>query len=599
MFHRPRLFISYRRSDAEASAGRLFAWLAWQFGRERVFLDSASIPFGDDFQRIVRERIADADVVVAVIGAQWLVTANERGRRLDQDDDPVRFELLSALAASKRIVPVLIGGAEAPSAAQLPEALRGLATLNMAPLRDGSFDNDFDALIDELRGRSRGTVRIELDHLRRLLFGATGWALLAPFAAFAFALAAWVGLLDLLNLDTHALRLLLAAAPPPAGEPVLLVTLDAASERRRGRAFDRAHAVDWRRDHARLIERAAHAGARAVAFDLFFERDTDADAALADAARRAMQRVPPMRVVFGAREARAGVPTLVEPLRAAAAWGALCLLPRGGNAVWASPLAVLRPLDAQGQRRRGERLPADTPSLALAASVGERLNGVDLGRRELGFDGAPRAEPLRYSALQRQRLESPLCRTSQPGDELATLLLRIAPPGRWRAPQRSLSYADALEADAAADALFAGRIVLVGQTALANDASNSDVHTVFDGFTPRKVFGVELQADAIAALASGRVPRQPTVDRQVWTSAAAGLAGALASLLLFNQPAWVRRLALLALTLAACALGWWLATQDMLLNLGYDLVALWLAYGVLRALQWLARRDLPLRRPST
>ena len=99
MFRRLRLFVSYRRSDAQASAGRLFTLLQAQFGREQVFLDTASIPFGEDFRAVVRKRIAASDVVLAVIGPQWLAASNERGRRLGQEDDPVRFELVSALAA--------------------------------------------------------------------------------------------------------------------------------------------------------------------------------------------------------------------------------------------------------------------------------------------------------------------------------------------------------------------------------------------------------------------------------------------------------------------------------------------------------------------
>ena len=32
------IFLSYRRDDAQANAGRLFDWLARQFGREQILL---------------------------------------------------------------------------------------------------------------------------------------------------------------------------------------------------------------------------------------------------------------------------------------------------------------------------------------------------------------------------------------------------------------------------------------------------------------------------------------------------------------------------------------------------------------------------------
>src|SRR6478735_2698458 len=168
----PRLFVSYRRSDSEGSAGRLADALARQFGADRVFLDSARIPFGADFVHVVAEEIARADVVVVVIGPNWVDTRDDRGRRLDHGDDPVRFEVVRALDAKRRILPVLVGGADAPRAGDLPDPLAPLARLNMATVRNVAFADDFDALVDALLGRPRGAVRTEVDHLRRLVIGA-------------------------------------------------------------------------------------------------------------------------------------------------------------------------------------------------------------------------------------------------------------------------------------------------------------------------------------------------------------------------------------------------------------------------------------------
>jgi hypothetical protein len=265
--------------------------------------------------------------------------------------------------------------------------------------------------------------------------------------------------------------------------------------------------------------------------------------------------------------------------------------------VWASPLAMLRPLDAGGEQRRSERLPADTPSLALAATVAAPLRAGDAARRELDFGGPPLDAPVRFSAVQRQSLASPQCRIGAVGDVFASMLLRVAPAGHWRSPQRSVSYADALSPAAVPDATFAGRVVVVGVTALQHGDANRDMHTVRDGLAPRTVYGVELQADAVATLSSGQVPRLPTADRQALTAAAASLVGAVASLLLYPRTRWLRRLALAALTLAWLGLAGWLAAHDVLMNPGYDIAALWLAYGLLRALQTLARRD--LRRAAT
>jgi len=147
MFETSNLFISYRRSDAERTARSLREALAARFGPQRIFFDTSDIPYGEDFQRVVHERIAASDVVLVVIGPDWLRVRNERGRRLDQNDDPVRFELLSALQLDKRIVPLRVDGAAALDADALPPPLRALARLNMPELRLASFDIDFDALV--------------------------------------------------------------------------------------------------------------------------------------------------------------------------------------------------------------------------------------------------------------------------------------------------------------------------------------------------------------------------------------------------------------------------------------------------------------------
>ena len=591
MFQPSRLFISYRRSDAETSARGLCEALRARFGADRVFFDTSDIPYGDDFVRLVRERIAASDVVLVVIGPHWLDARNERGRRLEQADDPVRLELLTALEHAKRIVPVRVEGATAPAASALPSDLRALAVLNMPEIHGASFDIDLNELVRQLLGEPAPDPRL----WARLAGLAQGGPAVTVLIIAALLAANWTGLFDLLNLDTQAQRLLLAAGGPNTGEPVLLVGIDAASERRLGREFAPAHAAEWRRDHARLIDRAARAGAAAVVFDLYFETPTDADLVLADAARRARAAARPMRVVFGVRQLSAGAPALVAPLQQAAPWGSLCLTDRGGGLLWSSPLAVLRPAAGAG----GELVSADTPSLALSAVVGERLLDADLARRQLRFDGPARNPPLRYSSVERQRVDLPECRVTRAGDERPMLLLRVAPAGHWFNASRSVSYAQALDPMQSPDARFAGRIVLVGVTALDRPGAHADVHVVRDGHAQRTVYGVELQADAISTLAGGRVPQRLTADRQLLSTLAACLLGGAVAVGGFQRPAWQRRLALLALALAWLALAVWLARRAVLLDVVTDLVALFLTAAALRAVQVLARRFQAFRRIPT
>ena len=178
-----------------------------------------------------------------------------------------------------------------------------------------------------------------------------------------------------------------------------------------------------------------------------------------------------------------------------------------------------------------------------------------------------------------------------------TLLLRVAPAGHWRNVARRVSYADALDPARVADQPFKDRIVLVGATELQQP--HDDTHGVRDGFVTRQVFGVELHADAIATLASGRVAQLPTVDRQLVTVLIASVVGAVAAVMFYRRSRWWRRGILLALALVWVLVAGWFATRDIILNPAHDVIAMLLSYLALRAAQWFARTFYRLRRPST
>ena len=593
---RPKIFISYRRDDAAATAGRVFDWLARQFGRDRIFLDTDKIAAGDDFPRALEERLAASDALLAVIGPQWLTIADARGPRLNQPEDYVRREIATALARGTRVIPVLVGGARMPAADELPEPLRPLAHRNAATLHDATFERDFEVLVDDILGRPRGFVRRELDRFQRLARVATWSAFAAPAIAIILALAVWMKALDAFGLDTRAASYLLWAADlfsgPAPEPPVLIAAIDAASEKRLGRAFGPKTAAEWRQDHARLIDRAASAGAAGVAFDLFLEGESPADAALAAAARRAQGESNPIRVVFGVRTIENGQPRLSPPLRSAAAWGSLCLTRRLGY-TYSAPLAVLRANDASapGGRREGDVVPADTPALALAATRTGQLQSVDVSRRQIGLAGLPPSDPPKFSAVERIHAIDGDCRTFAPGDDAAMLLIRISKPGFWREGGRQMSYADVLDRAAVPDERLQGRIVLVGVTELQDRNANRDVHDMVRGLSRTQVFGVELQADAIAELATRREITTPTAGAQALILLLLGLAGAAASFLTATLAPGARRsiLGLVVASYAVVAVA--AAVGGLLLNPLYDLAAFLAAYALLRRVQrrWVRR----------
>lgn len=150
----PRIFMSYRRDDSRAYAGRLYDRLVYEFGQDSVFKDVFDIQPGADFPAVIAREIAASDVVLVVIGTRWLTITDRAGvRRLDDPADFVRVEVETALAQEgKLIIPVLIDGAAMPAPSDLPTSLRGLAYRNGVVIRDDpDFHADFQRLRDSLR----------------------------------------------------------------------------------------------------------------------------------------------------------------------------------------------------------------------------------------------------------------------------------------------------------------------------------------------------------------------------------------------------------------------------------------------------------------
>jgi TIR domain len=89
-----RIFISYRRQETAWPTGRLYDLLVEHFPAEEVFKDVDNIEPGEDFVERITAAVGSCDVLLALIGPQWLTMADENGqRRLNNPEDYVRLEL--------------------------------------------------------------------------------------------------------------------------------------------------------------------------------------------------------------------------------------------------------------------------------------------------------------------------------------------------------------------------------------------------------------------------------------------------------------------------------------------------------------------------
>lgn len=145
------IFISYRRDDSRGFAGRLADALDVAFGADKVFRDIDDIRPGEDFVGVISGQLAAIDVLLALIGPDWLAAEQDGRRRLDDPADFVRIEIERALATGKPVWPVLVGGAQMPATEQLPESLRPLARHQAMVLSDAGWKDDVARLISALR----------------------------------------------------------------------------------------------------------------------------------------------------------------------------------------------------------------------------------------------------------------------------------------------------------------------------------------------------------------------------------------------------------------------------------------------------------------
>jgi hypothetical protein len=141
------IIVSYRRADGDAIAGRIRDRLANSFGDDSVYMDIDSIPFGLDFREHIKKALLQTEILVAVIGPNW-IGQREDGTRISDETDPVRIEVETALQRNIPVIPVLVGGASMPKPSELPDGLKDLAFRNAAAVDGGrDFHQHMDRLI--------------------------------------------------------------------------------------------------------------------------------------------------------------------------------------------------------------------------------------------------------------------------------------------------------------------------------------------------------------------------------------------------------------------------------------------------------------------
>lgn len=147
----PDIFVSYRRSDAPAAAGRIAHDLEQHFGQRRVFLDIQDIAPSSAWDQSIDDALGSCKAGVIVIGRNWLAPAASDGKpRLFREDDVVHNEIMALIEHRKAVFPVLVEGAMLPEAHALPEDMRGLLRLQATAIDNAGWEANMARLVREL-----------------------------------------------------------------------------------------------------------------------------------------------------------------------------------------------------------------------------------------------------------------------------------------------------------------------------------------------------------------------------------------------------------------------------------------------------------------
>jgi hypothetical protein len=159
----PKIFISYRREDSSYASGEIARRFASVFGKKSVVLDVDNIPPGQDFRDHIQHHLEACDLLVAVIGKNWLTARDENGQlRIQNPRDWVRIELETALGRESKIpvIPVLLDNVPPLKVEQLPDNLKELAYRQAHAVRPPTdFDHDVDTLIQKIKAQKATSLR--------------------------------------------------------------------------------------------------------------------------------------------------------------------------------------------------------------------------------------------------------------------------------------------------------------------------------------------------------------------------------------------------------------------------------------------------------
>jgi hypothetical protein len=169
----------------------LYTHLTKEFPNDEIFMDIDSITHGADFVEVIEKNVSKCDVVVAVIGKEWLKVSDKSNIHVAGiSSDYVFLEIFTALRLNIPILPVLVDEAKMPIEENLPTEIKALSRKHAIEISFGHFNSDAERLvlaIKKILNKTEGDRKeVSYDHRKRVYLISGFIVLLLGFAIFRY-----------------------------------------------------------------------------------------------------------------------------------------------------------------------------------------------------------------------------------------------------------------------------------------------------------------------------------------------------------------------------------------------------------------------------
>jgi CHASE2 domain-containing sensor protein len=342
--------------------------------------------------------------------------------------------------------------------------------------------------------------------LRRIAFTVT-----TGTSLFLFFLS-WIQFFDFLppavRIESYAIWLAGIFSKQQSDDQVVIVMVNDKTEHQLGKPFGR----DWRREHAILIDRLSEAGAKVIAFDMYFEEPTAYDYEFVKAVERAQSRRT--AIVVGFRKFADGQPQLIQQFKdTGLKFGLLCIGKKWGTSQVA-PLVVMK----YGQHQALHLL-----GLEISAAFLEREIAIDQKIREVEFLNSATwqiVNKIAVSEVNQVKWEQSGCPAIGKYDLSANIFIDSSLLPKYT--QEKYPYETIIKnLDNNQLSRFKDKIVLVGIE------RKDDLFPILHGLATEERYGIELHFAVIRSLLSGRIIRPLSSWQQFIMMIGFGLLGGL------------------------------------------------------------------------